>query len=154
VAPLDLGLALDGLAVGDLGRLQDDVGLVAALDLFHGQLDVQLAHAGQEHVAGLVVADQMQVDVLFQELLDRREDLVFLALFLCGQRVGMMEGLKAGLGRTKGAFSEHSVSPVTVFLSLATATTAPGPTSCLQGLCFLPSRKRIWPIFPFRPWLR
>ena len=40
-----LGAGLEGLAIRDLGGLEDDRGLVTALGLFNRNLDVILTHA-------------------------------------------------------------------------------------------------------------
>ena len=82
VASLHLHLALDGFAVGHLRSLQVDVDLEAALGALDGKLDVELAHAGEQDVARLLVVLQLEGDVVVEQLGHGCEDLVFLALGL------------------------------------------------------------------------
>ena len=95
MAALHLHLAAHGFTIGNLGRLEQDFHLVAALGAFHGGFDVQLAHAGQQDVAGFVVAAQFQGHVFVQQLLHGGVDLVFVALFLGREGEGdQLRGLK------------------------------------------------------------
>ena len=54
--PWPSAVPLDGLAVGHLRRVEDDLDLVALLQLGHRDLDVQLAGAREQELAGLRVA--------------------------------------------------------------------------------------------------
>src|SRR5690606_27732224 len=73
---------LDGLAVGDL-RLADvrlDVELAA--HAVHEHVDVELAHALDDRLAGLLVQLDLEGGVLLGELLDRDAELLLVALGL------------------------------------------------------------------------
>jgi hypothetical protein len=148
VPALDLRPALDRLAVGHLGRLEDHVDLVAALGLLDGYLDVQLAHAREEHVPGLLVAVEMQVDVLIEELEHCGEDLVLLALL--GRRQGVGEQVR----RQLPVWAQHELVLFVAqrvarggVLELGHGEHGARAHALLAGICFLPSRRRIWPIF-------
>jgi hypothetical protein len=82
VAPVPLGLALDRLAVGHLRRVEDHLHLVAALQLADDDLDVQLAGAGEQVLAGLRVAAGAQGGVLLEQAVQGVADLVLVALRL------------------------------------------------------------------------
>ena len=53
VAVVGLGLGRDRLAVGDLRLLGDDFQVEAALEPVLDHVQVQLAHAGDDHLLGL-----------------------------------------------------------------------------------------------------
>src|SRR5918994_4137058 len=75
-----LDLAADGLAIGHLGLA--DVGLDAELALhpFDEHLEVQLTHAGDDGLAGVVVGADLEGRVLLGKPLDRRAELLLVAL--------------------------------------------------------------------------
>ena len=109
VTALDLHLALDRLAVGNLGCLEDNVHLEAALCALDCKLDVQLAHAGEQDVARLLVVLKLEGNVVVQKLLDGCKDLVFLATGLGSNgkgdelwRKGRHCHLEGGLGICQG----------------------------------------------------
>ena len=52
VAPMAFGLGADAFAVGDLGGLEGDFGVVALLEARHDGFDVGLAGAGDEELVG------------------------------------------------------------------------------------------------------
>ena len=79
VPPVRLGRALDRLPVRDLRLLEVDLDLVALAQPSHDHLDVQLAHAGQQHLVGLRVARHAQHRVLLEQALQRGRDLVVVA---------------------------------------------------------------------------
>ena len=54
VASLHVGGAANGFAVGNLGRLEDDLGVVAALEFADDDFDVLLAGSGDQEVLGLL----------------------------------------------------------------------------------------------------
>ena len=58
VAALGFGAGADGLAVGDLGGLEGDFGVVALLEAGDDGFDVGLAGAGDEELVGLGVAEE------------------------------------------------------------------------------------------------
>ena len=72
-----VGLAADGLAVGNLGRLQSQLHVVAFAKLGHHDFDVLLARAGKQEFLGLRIAAEAQREVLFQYFVDGRADAVF-----------------------------------------------------------------------------
>ncbi len=76
VAALNLGGAADGFAIGDLGRFEDDLGVVAALEFADHDFDVLLAGSGDEEVLGLGIAEEAQHGVLFHELVDADAEFV------------------------------------------------------------------------------
>src|SRR5918994_4643994 len=75
-----LDLAADGLAISHLGLA--DVGLDAELALhpFDEHLEVQFAHAGDDGLAGVVVGADLEGRVLLGQPLDRRAELLLVAL--------------------------------------------------------------------------
>ena len=97
VAALDVGGAADGFAVGHLGGLEDDLGVVAALELADDDLDVLLAGAGDEEVLGLRIAEEAQHGVLFHELVDADAEFVFV-----GAGLGLDGEGDGGLGQGDG----------------------------------------------------
>jgi hypothetical protein len=82
-AALDLlGLALDGLPVGDLRAADVGVDLELAQHAVDRDLEVQLAHAGDLGLAGLLVGADLEGGVLLGELLQRRAHLLLVGLGL------------------------------------------------------------------------
>ncbi len=86
--PWRLGLGADGFAVGDLGRLEGDFGVVALLEAADDGLDVGLAGAGDEELVGLRIAEEADEQVLFHELVDGGGELVFVGAGLGLDGVG------------------------------------------------------------------
>jgi hypothetical protein len=68
--PWASALAADGFAVGNLGRLERDFGVVALFEAADDGLDVRLAGAGDEELVGLRVAEEADEQILFHELVD------------------------------------------------------------------------------------
>src|SRR5690348_14649770 len=83
VPALHVGFAADGFAVGHLGRLQIDLGVVALFQFGNDDFDVLLAGAGDEEFLGLLVTEEAQHGVLFHDLVDAVGELVFI-----GARLG------------------------------------------------------------------
>ena len=79
VAPVGLGRGLDRLPVGDLRLLEVDLDLVALAQARDHHLDVELAHAREQHLVGLRVARDAQDRVLLEQPLERGRDLVVVA---------------------------------------------------------------------------
>ena len=79
VAALDIGLALDGLLVGDLGDLEVDLHPEFPFHFLHGDFDVDLPHPGENHFLGLFLPAEVQRGVLFRQAVDRGDDLVLVA---------------------------------------------------------------------------
>ena len=88
VAAVALGRALDRLAVRDLRLLEVDLDLVALAQAAHHHLDVQLAHAREQHLVGLRVARDAQHRVLLEQPVQRGRDLVVVAARLGLDREG------------------------------------------------------------------
>ena len=101
VAALRLGGHLDGLAIRHPRRVQVDLDAEAALDALADDLDVHLAHAGDDHLAGLLVALDRHHGVFFGEATKRADDLVFVALALGGDGL-RHEGRRELEGRERG----------------------------------------------------
>ena len=119
----------DGLAVGDL-RLAD-VGLDVELAAHAVDQDVQveLAHAGDDRLAGLLVGADLEGRVLLGEALDRGAQLLLVALGLGLDRDLDHRGRERHrLEDRPGCCRSHSVSPVVVSLRPMTATIWPAPT--------------------------
>ena len=82
VASLHVGLAANGLAIGNLGRFQHDFGVVALLHLRDDDFNVLLAGARDQEFLGLRVAEEAQHGVFFHELVDAGAELVFVGAAL------------------------------------------------------------------------
>ncbi len=83
VRELDLlDLALDGLLVGHLGLADIGLDLELTAHAIHQDVQVQLAHAADHGLAGLVVLVHLEGRILFGELLDRQAQLLLVALGL------------------------------------------------------------------------
>ena len=114
---LALGLrgALDRLAIGHARRLELDLDAEAPLHALDRDLDVHLAHAADDHLAGLVVVVHLEHRVLFAEAAQGRDDLVLLALALGGdgeahERRGEVDGREADdLGVGAQRVARHDV---------------------------------------------
>ena len=138
VLALGLGAALDGFLVGNLGRLKFNFYIKFALELLDRDLDMHLPRARQDDLVGLRVAMGLEGAVLLDQMLQRLRGFLLVALGLGPNRKGDDRRAAARrLGKMTGDFSSHSVSPVVVSLSLATATISPGSAVAI-GDCFLP----------------
>ncbi len=82
VAPVGLRLAADRLLVGDARRLQRHLGAEARAQPVDDHLDVDLRQAGDDLLARLLVAVQVDRRVLLLQAAQRGEDLVLVALGL------------------------------------------------------------------------
>ena len=80
VAGVRARLLADRLQVRHARRVQLDVDAEAALGAVERDLDVHLAHPGEDLLPGLLVAVQAERRVLLGEPADRRRDLLLLAL--------------------------------------------------------------------------
>ena len=67
VAIIERGLAGRGLAVADVRGADGDVGLVFALHPLDVNVEVQLAHAGDERLAGLGIGGDAEGGVFLHE---------------------------------------------------------------------------------------
>ena len=88
VAPVRLGRPADRLLIGDARRLEGDLGPEARLQPVDHDLDVDLRQPGDDLVAGLRVAVQVDRRVLLLQAAQRGEDLVLVALGLGLDREG------------------------------------------------------------------
>src|SRR5439155_15422381 len=86
VAAMCARLGLDRLDVRNARLVQLHLDAEAALGALHGDLDVHLAHAGEELLPGLLVAAEAERRVLLAEAAERLRDLVLVALRLRGHR--------------------------------------------------------------------
>ena len=135
VAVLDLLDRLgDRLAVGDLGLADVGVDLELAQHAVDEHLEVQLAHAGDDGLAGLLVGADLERRVLLGQRLQRLAQLVLvgLGLRLDGHVDDRLGELDAPRGRS-GAFGSQSVSPVVVCLRPTAATMSPAKTASLSS---------------------
>ena len=82
VAAVGARLAADRLAVRDARRMQLDVDAEAPLRALERDLDVHLAHPGEDLLPGLLVAAETQRRILLREAANRRRDLLLVALRL------------------------------------------------------------------------
>src|SRR3954447_22536797 len=71
VRVVEVGLLLDGLAVGDLRLADRHFAAVLALDAFHVDLEVQLSHAGGDGLRRLLVAMDAEGGILAGEAVQR-----------------------------------------------------------------------------------
>ena len=88
VAALHVGLAANGFAIRNLGRVQLDVHAVALLQAADDDLDVLLPAAGEQKLLGLRIAIEAQRLIFFQDLVDRVAHAIFVVARLGGNRVG------------------------------------------------------------------
>ena len=90
VPALHVGGAADGLAVGDLGRLEGDIHAVPSLQTADGDFDMLLSGSRHQKLLGLRIAVEAQREVLFEEFMERVTHAVFVtaALRLDGERDG------------------------------------------------------------------
>ena len=92
--PWRFGLGANGFKVGNLGRFERDLGVIALFEAADDGLDVRLACAGDEELVGLRVAVEADEQVFFHELVDGGRELVFV-----GAGFGLDGVGHGGLGR-------------------------------------------------------
>ena len=92
VLAFGVSLAANRFAVGNLGRLQREIDIVALLKLGNDDLDVLLAGAGKQEFFRLRVARKTQRAVFFENFVNGHADLVFVraALGLNGKSDGRL----------------------------------------------------------------
>jgi hypothetical protein len=113
VLAFGVGLAADSFAVGDFGRFQRQVHVIALVQLGDHHFDVLLAGTGKKKFLGLRVAREMQRGIFFQNFVDRNADLVFVGAGLGFNRKS--DGRFGGWAFIKIAVDlSPSVSPVAV----------------------------------------
>ena len=96
--------ALDRLAVGDLGGQEVDVDRVFAAQALDGDLDVGLANARDQCLAGFHVAADLQGRVLVGEATERVGDAILVLLGLGLERVGDDRLDLGQIGQERGGF--------------------------------------------------
>ena len=109
--------ATDRLAVGHLRLADVGLDLELATHAVHEDVEVELAHAGDDGLAGLLVVVDLEGRVLLGELLDRRAELLLVALGLGLD--GDLDDRVRGRSSTRARLvvgGSHSVSPVVVSL--------------------------------------
>src|SRR5208282_2271198 len=88
VFALGVGLAADGFTIGNLGRLQREIDVVALLQLGHNNLNVLLAVSGEQKFLGLRIAGESQRGVFFHNFVNGNADLIFIGAGLGLDRKG------------------------------------------------------------------
>ena len=78
VAALHVGLAANGLAIGNFRRVQLDIHAVALLQAADDHFDVLLAAAGEQKFLGLRIAIEAQRLIFFEDALDGVAQAVFI----------------------------------------------------------------------------
>ena len=122
-----------------------DLGAEARLQAVDDDLDVDLREPGDDLLAGLRVAVQVDRRVLLLQAAQRGEDLVLVALGL-GSIANAMTGAGSSIaGIAIGSSRSASQSPARVSLSLATAPMSPGPNASACSVS-LPSEQSSWPM--------
>ena len=118
-----------GLAVGNLGLTNVSVNLELTEQTVDDDLEVQLAHAGDDGLAGLVLVDTWKVGSSSASLVRARDILSCSALVL-GSMATSITGLANSIfSRTISLPSSHRVSPVVEFLKPTQATMSPAAAS-------------------------
>ena len=125
-----LGRRRDRLAVGDLGLADGGVDLELAQHAVDDDLEVQLALAGDDGLAGLLVGADLEGRVLLGQGLQRLGQLVLVGLGLgldghVDDRLGEVDRLEDD----RRLRSSQSVSPVVVPLRPMAATMSPAKTA-------------------------
>ena len=82
VLAFGVGLAANGFTVGNLGRLQREIDVVALLQLGNNDFDVLLARAGKQKFLRLRVARKTERAVFFENFVNGHTDLVFVSAAL------------------------------------------------------------------------
>ena len=139
----------DRLAVGDLRLADVGVDLELAQHAVDEHLEVQLAHAGDDRLAGLLVGADLEGRVLLGERGERLAQLVLVGL---GLRLdGDVDDRLGELHRssTIGCFSSESVSPVRVSFRPMAATMSPAKTTSMSSRWLA----CIWRMRPTRSFL-
>ena len=121
VAIAPFGRGLNRFAIGNFRLLRFDFDLVAPLEPFAKDLQVQFAHAGHHQLFGLRIAVQLHRAVFLDDLVQRAGELAFVAAAL-GRDGQPTIGVGNLIG---GSTSSPSDSPVCRSSILATATISP-----------------------------
>jgi hypothetical protein len=101
------GRAGDGLAVGDLGRTGVGVHLELAQQPIANDLEVQLAHAGDDQLSGLLVGETAEGRILLREALETFRHLVAIVF---GLRLNRHADDRLGEGRRLEQYVELLVA--------------------------------------------
>lgn len=117
--------SLDGFAVGDLWLSSSRLNLELALHAVADDVQMQLTHAGENRLTGVLVRLDAESGILGDEALERSAH-----LFLVGLEFGSIDIEITGSGKDGGSrrmskSSSHSVSPVMTSLTPTTAQMSP-----------------------------
>ncbi len=99
-----VGFAANGFAIGDLGRLEREVDVVALVQLGDDDLDVLLARAGQQKLFCLRIARKAQCWIFFHDLVNAHADFVFI-----GARLGLDGKGDGRFGKLRGRIVDRRV---------------------------------------------
>ena len=80
MSALNLDLLADGLSVCNLRHAEIDLNAELVLELGNDNIKVLLAETGENLLAGLLVDDERNCRILFEESEQARRDLLFVAL--------------------------------------------------------------------------
>ena len=145
VAAVRLGGLSDRLQVRHPRRMQLDLGPEAALHPIDDHLDVDLGEAGDDLLAGLRIAMDVERGVLLAQAPDRARRLLLVALRLRleGERHHRRRQLQRREAHVRRPW-RPARRPARVSFSLATAPMSPGPSSSI-GSISLPRGAASWP---------
>ena len=107
VTTVDLDLLLDGLAVCDLGGLENSLDLVLALELCHQDGQLHVARAGEDQFLGLGIVAVGEGSVFLVQLDKTGSDLIFGALDL-GVDCHLVHGLVVLHGRDRHGLARQT----------------------------------------------
>ena len=121
-----LDVVTSGLAVSNLRLTNVSVNLELTKQTVDDDLEVQLAHAGDDGLAGLVVGGYLEGRVLLGELGQSRWTSSSCSALVLGSMATSITGLANSIfSRTISLPSAHRVSPVVVFLRPTQAMMSP-----------------------------
>ncbi len=96
VFALQLGLATQGFTIRHLWRFEQHLDIELALELFGGDLDMDLPHSRQDQFLGFLVAPHLQGGILFDQLV--QSSVYFIFIVLAGRFEGKGDNRLDGLG--------------------------------------------------------
>ena len=134
VRVVDLGLAPEGLAIGDLRRADVGVDLVGAAQDIDLDVQVQFAHALEDGLALLLVGGDAEGRILGASFCRATPSFSWSALDFGSMAISITGSGKSILSRIIGDFTgSHRVSPVRVSLRPASATMSPAKASLMSS---------------------
>ena len=120
--PSASALRANRFAVGNFGRMDHQIDVIALAELGDHDFHVLLAGTAEQELLGLRIATEAQCEVLFEDLVNGDADAVFVGAGLGLDGKGDRRlGNVAPADRKRLAFLSPSVSPVVVSFSLAIA---------------------------------